>query len=334
MTRTIAIVVPVFNEAEGLQDFLAALNTVCDSISHEYSVTFRYVFVDDGSLDASFARLAAHDFGTRPARIIKLSRNFGKEAALSAGIDAAQDVDAAVLMDADLQHPPEMVREFVRIWLEGRADSVYAYKTTRHEAEGWARAGLSRAFFWVINRGARFRIPQNAGDFRLINRPFMDALRSLPESERFMKGLYGWIGFRQIGLPFTPAARLHGASRFTTLRILAITFDALTSFSTTPLRLMGIAGGVIAGASMLYGIYIIVERLLSSSPPSGIASLLALTAFFGGVQMIFLGLLGEYVGKAVTESKKRPAYIVAEDIDAGMNALRESPAPDTISDQC
>lgn len=324
MTKALAIVVPVFNEARNLPEFLAALNAVCDEIAARFPVRTGYIFVDDGSRDETFTILARHDFGGRNVRLLKLSRNFGKEAALSAGIDAAVDVDAAVLMDADLQHPPEMVLDFVRTWLGGEADSVYAYKTTRREAEGWGRAVLSRVFFWVINRGARFRIPENAGDFRLINRPFMDALRSLPESERFMKGLYGWIGFRQIGLPFSPPARLHGTSRFTALRIVAFTFDALTSFTTTPLRLMGIAGGVIACASALYGAYIILERLLFPYSTTGIASVLSLIAFFGGVQMIFLGLLGEYVGKAVTESKKRPAYIVAEEFSIGEVAPSES----------
>ncbi len=149
--------------------------------------------------------MKAHDFGSRPVRLLRFSRNFGKEAALSAGIDAAEGADAAILMDADLQHPPEMIADFVRIWQEEDADSVYAYKASRLASEGPVKAALSRAFFWVINRDQRYKIPPGAGGFRLVNRRFMAALRSLPESDRFMKGLYGWVGFNQ-SRPSSPAA--------------------------------------------------------------------------------------------------------------------------------
>jgi glycosyltransferase involved in cell wall biosynthesis len=313
-TKTLCIIIPVYNEAEGLPDLLDRLNTIAGQLSKEFALEVGYIFIDDGSSDDSFALLKKHDFGPRPVRLLQFSRNFGKEAALSAGIDAAEYADAAVLMDADLQHPPEMIVDFVRIWLTEGADSVYAYKASRRASEGLMKAAFARLFFWAINRDLRYEIPPGAGDFRLINHRFMTALRSLPESDRFMKGLYGWVGFRQRGLPLDPPPRTRGTSSFNPLRLLTMTLDAFTSFTTTPLRLMALAGIAIAILSMVYGIYVVLQHFFFPSVPTGIASILALIAFFGGVQMIFLGLLGEYVGKSVLEAKKRPPYILAEDI--------------------
>lgn len=312
--KTLSIVIPVYDEIETLPDLLDRLEAIAGCVSEKFQLAVEFIFVDDGSRDGSFAALAAHDFGPRPVRLLQFSRNFGKEAALSAGIDAAQSADAAVLMDADLQHPPEMITEFVRIWLNEGADSVYAYKISRHSSEGYLKAAASRLFFWVINRNIRYQIPPGAGDFRLISQRFMKALRSLPEGDRFMKGLYGWVGFRQIGLPLELPRRAHGKSSFSAFRLFSLTVDAITSFTTTPLRLMAIAGIFIAMFSAAYGIYVIVETLFFTGVTNGIASVLTLIAFFGGVQLIFLGLLGEYIGKSVLEAKKRPPYILAEDI--------------------
>lgn len=312
--KNLCIIIPVYNEAAGLPELLIQLRAIAVSISAEFMLNVDFIFIDDGSNDDSFALLSAYDFGERTVRLLQFSRNFGKEAALSAGIDAADYADAAVLMDADLQHPPEMVKDFVRIWLLEDVDSVYAYKISRRASEGLMKAALSHAFFWVINRGNRYIIPPGAGDFRLVSHRFMNALRSLHESDRFMKGLYGWIGFRQIGIPFAPTPRAHGKSNYNPLRLLSMTLDAVTSFTTTPLRLMGMAGVIIALLSVVYGTYITLQHFFFPAIPAGLASVLALIAFFGGVQMIFLGLLGEYIGKSVLEAKKRPPYILAEDI--------------------
>ena len=315
--KSLSIVIPVYNEAEVLPELLGRLERIADEVSGEFGLSIGFIFVDDGSTDGSFSLLTEHDFGQRPVRLLQFSRNFGKEAALSAGIDAASTFDAAVLMDADLQHPPEMISEFVRIWQGGNADSVYAYKASRRNSEGYLKAAASRLFFWVINRNIRYQIPPGAGDFRLVNHRFMRALSSLPESDRFMKGLYGWVGFRQVGLPLEPPKREHGQSSFSPFRLFSMTMDAITSFTTTPLRLMAMAGIVIAMFSALYGLYVVIETLFFTGVTNGIASVLTLIAFFGGVQMIFLGLLGEYIGKSVLEAKKRPPYIVAEDISRG-----------------
>jgi len=312
--KTLSIVIPVYDEVEVLSELLERLEAIAGSLSNDFKLTVDFIIIDDGSSDDSFAVLKAYDFGSRSVRLLQFSRNFGKEAALSAGIDAAQASDAAVLMDADLQHPPEMITEFVRIWLNEDADSVYAYKVSRHSSEGYIKAAASRLFFWVINRNIRYQIPPGAGDFRLINNRFMKALQSLPESDRFMKGLYGWVGFRQTGLPLELPRRAYGKSSFSALRLFSLTVDAITSFTTTPLRLMAMAGIVIAMFSATYGLYVVIETLFFTGVSNGIASVLTLIAFFGGVQLIFLGLLGEYIGKSVLEAKKRPSYILAEDI--------------------
>ncbi len=314
---TIAIVVPIYNEAENLTALVERLNLIAGRLSDEHGVTTSYVFIDDGSRDGSFDLLARTNFQGRVVRLLQFSRNFGKEAALSAGIEAAADVDAIVMMDADLQHPPELVLDLVRIWRAEGIDSVYAYKEDRRASEGWLKSALTGGFYWIINRGTRFDITQNAGDFRLISRRFANALRQLPESERFMKGLYGWVGFQQRGVPMTPPPRQHGVSSFNAWRLVALSFDAMTSFTTAPLRLMGVAGLVIAGLSALYGFYIVIERLFFMSSGIGISSVLALVSFFGGIQMIFLGLLGEYIGKTVLEAKRRPAYLLAQDVTVG-----------------
>ncbi len=312
--QTLCVIVPIYNEAENLPELLKRLDRIADDVAREFGFDIGFVFIDDGSSDDSFAVLKAHDFGPRMCRLLRFSRNFGKEAALSAGIDAAGNADAAVLMDADLQHPPEMIADFVRIWRTEGADSVYAYKTSRRGSEGLVRAVFSRLFYWIINRDLPYQITPGAGDFRLINRQFMKALRSLPESDRFMKGLYGWVGFRQTGLALDPPPRTRGKSKYSLLWLLFMTVGAITSFSTAPLRLMAIAGTVISILSVTYGAYIVIQHFFFPGVPVGIASVLALISFFGGVQLMFLGLLGEYIGKSVLEAKKRPIYILAEDI--------------------
>lgn len=313
MTETaLSIVVPVYNEAKNLASLVERLNAIAEQLRRERGFSVSYVFVDDGSRDGSFELLCNLNYGEQPARILQFSRNFGKEAALSAGIDAAIDADAIILMDADLQHPPELVLELVRIWVQDKVDSVYTYKDSRRETEGFLKSRFVNLFYWIINRGARFSITENAGDFRLISRRCADALRRLPESERFMKGLYGWVGFSQRGIPMSVPPRQHGLSSFNAMRLFALSFDALTSFTTAPLRLMALAGLITAVASAAYGCYIILERLFFPSGEIGLASILTLVSFFGGVQIVFLGLIGEYVGKIVLEAKRRPPYILAE----------------------
>lgn len=308
----LSIIIPVYNEAQSLPLLAERLRQVSGRISSEKGYDVGYIFVDDGSSDDSVSLLKTLDFAGCPARLLSFSRNFGKEAALSAGIDAATDADLVIMMDADLQHPPELVMDLLNKWEEEGVDCVYFYKDCRRESEGFLKTAFAKSFYWIINRHARFQITENAGDYRLITRRFADALISLPETERFMKGLYGWVGFEQYGIPLAPPPREHGRTNFNFMQLLLMSFDAITSFTTTPLRLMALFGMGVAGASTLYGIYIILERLTGGQEEAGLTSTLTLIAFFGGLQMIYLGLVGEYIGKAVLEAKRRPGYILAE----------------------
>lgn len=314
MPPRIDFVIPIFNESDNISLLVTKLNETANRIHNEFGLEVGYIVVDDGSDDGSFDKLCQVDFGIRTVRLRQLSRNFGKEAALSAGIEAAEGSAAAILIDADLQHPPELAIDLVRTWMSTNADSVYTYKSDRRHDEGYFKCLMSKVFFGIINLNSRFTICENAGDFRLINRNFIDALMQLPESERFMKGLYGWVGFKQVGIPFRPDARANGESNFRLISLLLITLDALTSFTVTPLRIIALSGLFVAIMSVSYGLFIVTERLLAGADSGGIASVLTLISFFGGIQMVFLGLLGEYVSKAVLEAKRRPAYIVSQDI--------------------
>lgn len=323
----LSIIIPVYNEAQNLPVLAERLRLVSDRIRTEKGYEVSYIFIDDGSVDDSAACLTALDFAGYTARLLTFSRNFGKEAALSAGIDAATDADLMIMMDADLQHPPELILELLNKWEQEQVDCVYFYKKSRRAAEGFVKSTFAKSFYWIINRRARFRITENAGDYRLITRRFADALISLPETERFMKGLYGWIGFQQCGIPLTPPPREHGRTNFNFAQLLMMSFDAITSFTTTPLRLMAMFGVSVAALSTLYGIYIILERIFIGQSESGLASTLTLIAFFGGLQMIYLGLVGEYIGKAVLEAKRRPGYILAEDRVLKSNAASPHNTP-------
>ncbi len=305
----ISIVVPCYNEASVIEHFVARLSAVTQDAANRFSVSFEIVFVDDGSGDGTSERLREVNLPA-DSRAIVFSRNFGKEAALTAGLDMAAG-EAVILMDADLQHPPERIFDLIEHWHSGY-DVVYFYKSNRAD-EGRGRGTISKVFYGLVNFGARFKIPPDAGDFRLMDRRVVDAIRQLPERERFMKGLYGWVGFKQIGLPFDVPNR-HGdqGSRFPSSRLFALALDGVTSFSIAPVRLISLFGFLILGLSLIYMAWLILERLLIGSPFSGFTSIVVLITFFGGVQLVCLGIIGEYVGKSLLEAKRRPSYIVRE----------------------
>jgi glycosyltransferase involved in cell wall biosynthesis len=312
--KTVAIVVPVYNEEEGLPHFYATISETCHALSKAHSVKFSLVFVDDGSRDKSADVVAGFKASDADVTLLSLSRNFGKEAAVSAGLAAAQDHDATIIMDADLQHPPELLAVFIRHWLDDGMDVVYAYKENRSD-EGLGKSLFSMAFYRLINSGNRYQIPPNAGDFRLMNRAAVRALLAMPENERFMKGLYAWIGFKQLGVPFLPPKRAAGKTSFAPLQLILLSMDGLTSFSVAPLRFMAVFGFGISMFSFLYLAFILFERLILGQEIPGFASVITLVAFFGGVQLICLGIIGEYIGKTLIEAKGRPQYIVANRVD-------------------
>ena len=321
--RRVTIVSPVFNEEAILPSFIAELESCLPVLESRWNVRFDLLFVDDGSRDGSFAFLAAGPSKRFALRAIRLSRNFGKEAALSAGIDRAGDADAIILMDCDLQHPPALIDTMLAHWLEGGHDVAYTVKTSR-KGEGFGKSQLASLFYWLVNSGNRFEIPREAEDFRLLSARAVAALRAMPERERLMKGLYGWIGFRQIAIPFDKPPRAGGVTGFPPLRLVLLAIDGITAFTIAPLRMMAILGVFISTLSFLYGMIIIVEKFVMGIPVPGLASTLVMISFFGGVQLLCIGLIGEYVGRTLIETKHRPLYLVQDECERAVVALADA----------
>lgn len=304
--ETLTVVVPVFNEEQVLPHCYQRLSRIADDMS---DLSWEFLFVDDGSSDGSMVflrQVAAHD---PRVRFIKLARNFGKEAALSAGINYA-DGDAVVIIDADLQDPPELIPQMVSMWREGY-DTVYGQRTARH-GETLIKRLTASYFYKVMGILGRVRIPKDTGDFRLLSRRSILALRQLPESNRFMKGLFAWIGYRQIALPYTRDPRHAGNTKFNYWRLWNFAIDGITSFTTVPLKLATYFGLLLAMGSFAYGIYIVLKTLVYGDPVPGFPTLMTVILFLGGVQFLFLGILGEYLGRMFDETKHRPLYLIDE----------------------
>lgn len=301
----ISCVVPAFNEAASLPLLLTELTLQLAAISDRWEV----IVVDDGSSDATPAAIAP--WLTRPGvRYVRLSRNFGKEAALTAGIDRA-DGDVVLLMDADLQHPPSLIPEMLQAW-RGGADMVCAARASRAD-ESWGKRAGTALFYFFINRHSNVPIPVDAGDFRLMDRRVVEALRSLPERNRFMKGLYAWVGFHNVIIPYVPHERHAGVSSFSMRRLAHLAFTGVTAFTNAPLRLWSAIGVVVAIFALALGCWIIVDYYWYGNNVPGWATLAVSVVFFSGVQLISIGILGEYVGRIFDEVKQRPVYVVGHE---------------------
>jgi polyisoprenyl-phosphate glycosyltransferase len=310
----IGIVIPVFNEASNVGPLLARLAPVLDRVATGWEV----VFVDDGSSDETLAAVAAQAVTDPRVGAVALSRNFGKEIAIAAGLDHVRG-RAVVIMDADLQHPPEVIESFVAKWREGYA-MVYGQRSDR-EDESAMKRGFARLFYRLFARFGETALPEGAGDFRLIDQKGVAVLRALPERARFSKGLYAWIGFRSVGVPFVVAERAHGTTKWSFRKLFRFASDGLTSFSTVPLRVWTYLGGLVAVLALAMAVYFVVETLLHGPDVPGYASLIVSVMFFSGVQLMSLGIIGEYVGRIFAEVKRRPLYVVAERLGAvGSNA--------------
>lgn len=306
-------VVPAYNEADNLCLLLPELTAVLDGIGLAWEI----LVVDDGSQDTT--EQVMRQWIARPGvACIRLSRNFGKEAAISAGLQAAQG-DIVVCLDADMQHPPALIATMVHRWRQG-IDMVYAQRTDRRD-EAWTKRLGTRLFYGLLARGQRVRIPEHAGDFRLMDRKVVDALLALPERSRFMKGLYAWVGFDAEALPYLPAPRARGVTRFSLTRLSALALDGLTSFSTWPLRMISLAGMMLAFLAFGYGLELTVEYASFGNQVSGWTTLITALLFFAGVNMFSLGIVGEYVGRIFDEVKGRPLYIVQSRMGAGLGSV-------------
>jgi len=299
----VSLVVPVFNEEESIDLYLDTVPPLMERDGFRFEI----VFVNDGSRDNTLAHLLDRAALDRRLRIVNLSRNFGKEAALTAGIDHARG-DVIVPMDIDLQDPPELIGPFMARWREGY-DVVYGVRTQRT----WDTAAkrLSANWFYrVFNSMSPVRIPENVGDFRLVDRRAVEVLRQLPERNRFMKGLFAWVGFNAVGVPYERPQRAAGSSKFNLWRLWNFALDGVVSFSTAPLRAWFYVGVVIAAVSVLYALFIITRVLIFGIDTPGYASLLIAVLLMGAIQLLSLGIIGEYLGRLFLEVKGRPIYVV------------------------
>jgi len=303
----LSCVVPVFNEERVVACFLERLHEVTQPLAHG----IEFVVVNDGSEDASRAEIL-RVAQRLPIRYLELSRNFGKESAIQAGLDAARG-DCVLIIDADFQHPLELVPRMIERWRAG-ADVVYGVRKDREE-DSRCRGLATRLFYRLVRQRNRFEIPANAGDFRVLDLKVVQAIRQMPERNRYMKGLYAWVGFRAEALEYVAKARAAGASRFSRGDLFELAMTGVTAFSTRPLRMLAVAGFTISALSMLFAVWVVVERLLLGQPIAGFTTLASAISFLGGAQLVALGVLGEYIGRIFEEVKRRPLYLTALDVD-------------------
>jgi len=321
----LSIVVPVYNEEGGLRALHERICGVARGLKETRRLAAEVIYVDDGSRDDTREVALSLPADTLDIQVVSLSRNFGKEAALLAGLDHAR-LGAVLFMDGDGQHSPDLVNTLVAHWLDGGYDVVYTAKAHR-ENEPWLRRLGVKTFYSLINWGARQRIPEDAGDFRLLSPRAAAALKQLPERNRFFKGLATWIGFRQMRVDYEPAERTHGTSKWNLYALLGLSIEGLTSFSVAPLRLASLLGLALAAAALIFGVQILIETVVYGQSVPGYPSVVVGLMVLGGVQLIMIGIVGEYIGKILSEIKARPVYFVAEhNLKTAGEADRQAPA--------
>ncbi len=312
----LSVVVPAYNESEGLVEFHRRLTGVLDTLPFKSEI----VYVNDGSTDDTEAvmdRLHKHD---GRVGIVDLSRNFGKEIAMSAGLDHARG-DAVVVIDADLQDPPELIPELVKYWLQGY-DNVYARRVAR-DGETFFKKAMACTFYRVIQKVSRVRIPEDTGDFRLLSRRAVDALLRLRETHRFMKGLFAWIGYHSQEVTYRRDPRFAGETKWNYWRLWNFAIEGITSFSIAPLKVATYVGLLSAVGAFAYGLFLIGRTLLYGNPVAGYPSLMVVVLFIGGMQLMALGILGEYLGRTFDETKGRPLYFVNRYTPSSEGALHQ-----------
>src|ERR1700742_2565820 len=324
----LSIVVPLFNEAAGLEPLHRRLGELAARLRQRFNLACEVVYVDDGSADTTLAIARELKAEALDVQVVSLSRNFGKEAALMAGLDHARR-GAVLFMDGDGQHPTELVEQLVGHWVEGGYDVVYTAKAHR-DNESILRRLSVHGFYALVNWGGGQKTPQDAGDFRLLSPRAVAALRQLPERNRFFKGLASWIGFRQIRVDYEPAPRAYGVTTFSFMRLLGLSIEGLTSFSVAPLRFASLLGVVLASGAFLFGLSILWEVFTTGKQVPGYPSLVVGLMTIGGVQLIMIGVLGEYIGKILSELKARPIYFVAEHSEKRFDADKAGSAQEHV----
>lgn len=310
--KKVSILIPVFNEEESLDALRDALRPLLDNTHPGLKSAYLWevMMVDDGSSDHSLEKLKAFNAADPRMRYVSLSRNFGKENALLAGFDRVSG-DCMVIMDADLQHPVEAVPRMLEEWENGWQD-VYGHRLERGR-ESALRKYLTRIFYALLNRSTNVDVLPDVGDFRLLDRKAIDAIRAMRESQRYTKGLYCWVGFKKKGVDFTTADRVAGKTKMSATRLINLALEGITSYTTAPLRFASVAGLVISLASIAYMIYIVCKTLIFGEPVQGFPTLMCAILFLGGCQLLAIGLIGEYIGKIYVESKCRPPYVIGEE---------------------
>jgi glycosyltransferase involved in cell wall biosynthesis len=306
----LSIVVPVYNEAAGLAALHGRIVEVARRLREARGLRVEIVYVDDGSRDATLSVARALPAAALDLQVVSLSRNFGKEAALAAGLDHAR-FGAILFMDGDGQHPPTLVETLVGHWLDRGYDVIYTAKANRENEPRLFRFAV-KTFYLLINWGARQKIPEDAGDFRLLSPRAAAALRQLPERNRFFKGLASWIGFRQIRVDYQPAERSHGRTTWSLYSLIGLSIEGLTSFSVAPLRLASLLGFLLLVVALIFAVDILIETLVYGQSVPGYPSVIIGVMVLGGVQLFMFGIIGEYIGKMFFELKARPIYFVAE----------------------
>ena len=304
--KIVTILIPAYNEEEVLETLFERLDRLADSIKN-YKLEF--LFVNDGSRDNTLEIIKSQAKKDSRVSYINLSRNFGKEIAMIAGIDHVRG-DAMVIIDADLQDPPELIPEMIKHWEEGY-DDVYARRSSR-EGETWLKKKTSEMYYKILQSSTNIPIQIDTGDFRLLDRRCIDALKQFRESQRNTKAMFSWIGYKKKEIFYNRDPRLAGTTKWNYRKLSNLAIDGITSFTTAPLRIATITGLLISAISFLYIIYLLVRPLFGVSTGAGYSSTLAVILFMGGVQMLFLGIIGEYIGRIFNETKHRPLYLIEE----------------------
>ena len=300
----LSLVVPVFNEAETVGLFI---DKVSDVFKSESLICLEIVFVNDGSTDGTLDRLLERKRNDPRLKIIDLSRNFGKEAALTAGLQTAKG-QVVIPIDVDLQDPPELILEMIARWREGY--EVVLGRRINRDSDSWTKRVSANWFYRIHNKISNQKFPENVGDFRLMDRSVVDAFKELPESHRFMKGLFSWIGFRTVCVDYVRSNRVVGVTKFNGWKLWNFALEGVTSFSTGPLRIWTYLGLLISFISFVFAIFIVLRVLIHGADVPGYASLMVAVTFLGGLQLIGIGVIGEYLGRTYMESKRRPVFIV------------------------
>ncbi len=307
---SLSVIVPLYNEAGGLPSLHERLVAFAARIASQYGIRTEFIYVDDGSRDDTLDVARSLPAGANDIQVVSLSRNFGKEAAMAAGLDHSR-YDALMFMDGDGQHPPELADRLVQLWREQDYDVVYTAKAHRSN-ESATKRFLTYSFYRILNWGARHKIPVDAGDFRLLSPRAADALRRLPERSRFFKGLSSWIGYRQIRVPYEPAERTHGRSSWSLATLLGLSVEGLTAFSAAPLRFASFLGLILSITAFIFGGWILFETIFYGKDVAGYPSLFVGMMVIGGVQLMMIGIMGEYIAKILFELKGRPIYFIAD----------------------